>query len=107
MLGHAGCSLRDDTFWNLGYRLAYETHGRGVASRVAEHAVIQAQQPNSKLPVVAYLLEHNRASARVAETVGLTLRHRGPDAGNSDPETIRLVYSDRELSEAEMAATMR
>jgi RimJ/RimL family protein N-acetyltransferase len=46
---------------------------------------------------VAYLLENNRASAAVAEKLGLTLRHRGPDAGNPDPSAIRVVYADRPL----------
>ena len=57
--------------------------------------------------MVAYLLENNPASAAVAEKVGLTLRHRGPAAGNPDPSAVRLVSADRELSETELAATMR
>lgn len=57
--------------------------------------------------MVAYLLENNPASAAVAEKVALTLRHRGPDAGNPDPSAVRLVSADRELSETELAATMR
>lgn len=57
--------------------------------------------------MVAYLLEHNLASARVAEKLGLSLQQRGPDVGSPDPEAIRLVYADRALSEAQLAAAMR
>jgi RimJ/RimL family protein N-acetyltransferase len=47
--------------------------------------------------VVAYLLEHNHASRRTAERSGLQLRWRGPDAGNPDPDAVRLVHADREV----------
>lgn len=106
VLGQAGCSVVRGAFWNLGYRLAYEAHGRGIASRVSEHAVDQAQRAEPALPVVAYLLEHNLASARVADKVGLTLQHRGPDAGNPDPDAIRLVYADRPLTGKQLRAAL-
>lgn len=106
LLGHAGCSVRRGTFWNLGYRLAYETHGRGIATRVSLEAVAQAQETRPDLPVVAYLLEHNRASDRVAQKVGLTVRYRGPDVGNPDPDAVRLVYADRPLSEAQLGVIL-
>lgn len=105
-LGHVGCSVRNETFWNLGYRLAANAQGRGIASRVSKVAVKRAQLIAPELPVIAYLLEHNHASARVAEKCGLTLRHRAPDAGNPDPSAIRLVYADRELSDDELRAAL-
>jgi hypothetical protein len=43
----------------------------------------------------------------VAEKVGLSLRHSAPDAGNPDPEAVRLVYADRELTDLELAAALR
>jgi hypothetical protein len=46
-------------------------------------------------PVIAYLLEHNVESRGRAEKAGLTLVWRGPDAGNPDPDAVRLVYADR------------
>ena len=107
VVGHGGCAVRQDAFWNLGYRFAPEAQGRGLATEVACAAVAAAREARPELPVVAYLLEHNRASAAVAEKVGLTLRHRGPDAGNADPSAVRLVLADRELGEEELAATMR
>lgn len=107
VVGHGGCAVRQDAFWNLGYRFAPGVQGQGLATEVARAAVAAAREARPELPVVAYLLEHNRASAAVAEKVGLTLRHRGPDAGNPDPSAVRLVLADRELGEEELAATMR
>lgn len=106
ILGHVGCSVRREAFWNLGYRLSFDTHGRGIATRVSTMAVRRAQTVNTDLPVIAYLLEHNHASARVAEKCGLTLQHRGPDAGNPDPNAIRLVYADRALSSRQLHAAL-
>ncbi|GAA1236299.1 hypothetical protein GCM10009633_06580 [Janibacter melonis] len=107
LLGHAGCEVRDDTFVNLGYRLAPLAHGRGLATEAALAAVAEAHERRSDLPVVAYLVAHNHASARVTTKVGLTLRHAAPDFGNPDPGVMRHVYADRELTDAELAATLR
>lgn len=107
MLGHCGCTVREGAFWNLGYRFAPAAQGHGYATETAPFAVESATQHRPELPVVAFLLEHNVASATVASKVGLTLRHRAPDSGNPDPDAIRLVYADRELTPNELAATLR
>lgn len=116
IIGFCGCSLRGgteaepkgpDSFWNLGYRFSPEAQGRGLATAVSLLAIDRAREVDPELPVVAYLLEHNMASARVAEKVGLRLRHRAPDAGNPDPAAVRLVFADRELTPAQLAATLR
>lgn len=107
LVGHGGCAVRQDAFWNLGYRFAPEAQGRGLATELSRAATTAAREVRPELPVVAYLLEHNAASAVVAVKVGLALRHRGPDAGNPDPSAVRLVFSDRELSDRELSATMR
>ncbi|WP_238147509.1 GNAT family N-acetyltransferase [Rothia uropygioeca] len=106
-VGHGGCALRQNTFWNLGYRFAPEAQGRGFATELSLRAIERARKLRPDLPIVAYLLEHNEASAAVARKVGLTLQHRGPDAGNPDPTAIRLVFADRTLDSTELAATMR
>ena len=106
LLGHVGCSLRGAAFWNLGYRLAVGAHGRGIATAVATYAVEQAQLVRPEIPVAAYLLEHNLASARVAQKAGLSLRYRGPDAGNPDPEAVRLVFADRDLDADQLRAVL-
>lgn len=106
-VGHGGCSVKGGAFWNLGYRLSPDVQGRGLASELSLAAMRQAKQLRPELPVVAYLLEHNAASARVAQKMGLTLVHRGPDAGNPDPKAIRLVYADRPLTSDELLAAQQ
>lgn len=107
-LGYGGCSLREGgSFWNLGYRFRPEEQGRGLATELSRAAVAAAQELRPDVPVVAFLVEHNLASAAVAGKVGLQLRHRGPDAGNPDPQVARLVFADRPLTPEQVAATMR
>lgn len=106
VIGHAGCSLRPTGWWNLGYRFAADVHGRGLASAAARVAVEQAVAVRPDAPVVAYLLEHNVASRKVAERLGMTLQHRGPDGGNPDPSAVRLVYADRDLTDGQLALTL-
>jgi RimJ/RimL family protein N-acetyltransferase len=104
--GYGGCSMRQDAFWNLGYRLHPDAQGKGYAAEMCEIAVECAHRTRPELPVVAYLLEHNVASARVAERVGLELITRGPDIGNPDPGAIRLVYADRSLTADQVGAVL-
>ena len=93
--------------WNLGYRLSADHHGRGYATEVARAALAAAARVAPEVPVIAYLVEHNRASAAVAEKVGLRLVHRAPDLGNPDPAVMRLVYADRALTPAQLTAALR
>ncbi|MBP2413231.1 RimJ/RimL family protein N-acetyltransferase [Arthrobacter stackebrandtii] len=106
IIGQGGCSIKDGVFWNLGYRFSADVHGRGFATELSLEALRQAQARRPELPVVAYLLEHNVASARVAVKLGFKLILRAPDAGNPDPAAIRLVYADRPLTPAQLAATL-
>ncbi len=106
VLGHAGCSLKAPGWWNLGYRLAAEVHGKGLATEAGRVALAEANTVRADAPVVAYLLEHNIASMKVAEKLGMTLRRRAPDAGNPDPSAVRLVYADRPLTEEQLVATV-
>lgn len=107
VIGYGGCSVLGGKVWNLGYRMASEAQGHGYATEVAREAMGHAHLSSPVLPVVAYLLEHNLASERVALKVGMKRVHRGPDAGNPDPSATRLVYADRALSADELAATLR
>ncbi|WP_396277032.1 GNAT family N-acetyltransferase [Glutamicibacter creatinolyticus] len=97
IIGYGGCSLTRKSFWNLGYRFAVSAQGQGFATQVARQAVGQANRHRPEAPVVASLLEHNAASARVAQKLGFTLAYRGPDRGNPDAQAIRLIYADRAL----------
>ncbi len=106
IIGMGGCSIKAGVFWNLGYRFSADVHGRGYATELAREAVRQANALRPGLPVVAYLLEHNVASARVAEKLGFKLILKAPDAGNPNPEAVRLVYADRPLTPEQLAATV-
>lgn len=111
VIGAGGCTLLAGEpgarVWNLGYRISADHHGHGYATELARAALATARAASPETPVIAYLVEYNRASAAVAEKVGLRLAHRAPDAGNPDPDVIRLVYADRTLTDAQLATTLR
>ncbi|WP_311259931.1 GNAT family N-acetyltransferase [Microbacterium sp. WCS2018Hpa-9] len=107
VVGNGGCTLLGGEVWNIGYRIAGDHHGRGLATELARAGVEAARMIAPDRPVIAYLVEHNRASARVAEKLGLDLVHRAPDAGNPDPSVIRLVYADRALAPAQLEAALQ
>lgn len=104
-LGYGGCTLRHGgAYWNLGYRFRPEEQGRGLATELSRAAVAAARESAAAVPVVAHLLEHNLASAAVARKLGLELAWRGPDAGNPDPDAVRLIFADRPLTAGQLAA---
>lgn len=107
VVGYGGCRMLSSVVWNLGYRFAAEVHGRGYATELGRAALEQAARAAPGVPVIAYLLEHNVASDRVAQKLGLELVHRGPDAGNPDPAAVRLVYATGSLTEAQLAVAAR
>lgn len=107
MIGYDGCAVLGGEVWNLGYRLAADQQGHGHAVELARESIRRAHLVNSDWPVVAYLMEHNLASERVARRIGLTLAHRGKDVGNPDPTGVRLVYADRALTPQQLAASTR
>jgi RimJ/RimL family protein N-acetyltransferase len=102
VIGSGGCSLVDGMVWNLGYRLAADVHGHGYATELAREALRRARALEPARPVVASLLEHNRASERVVVKLGLERVYRGPDANNPDVSAVRLVYADRPIAAAEL-----
>jgi len=96
--GVGGCSVNAGVAWNVYYRFASEAQGKGFASELVQAAIPAARALRPDLPITALLLEHNRASKSVAEKAGLHLAWRGQDEGNPDPDAVRLVYSDRNLT---------
>lgn len=96
--GVGGCSINADVVWNVYYRFAAEAQGMGFASELVQAAMPAARNLRPELPITALLLEHNLASRSVAEKSGLDLVWRGPDEGNPDPDAVRLVYADRNLT---------
>lgn len=96
IIGCGGCRpFADKHLWNLYYRFDPEVQGLGYASELARAAIQAANDVDPDRRVVAYMLEHNVASWRVAEKVGLTRVWTGPDEGNPDPTSVRFVYADR------------
>lgn len=106
LIGYGGCSMLGGAVWNLGYRFAVTAQGNGYATELSLRAIERAHEAAPEIPVIAYLLEHNVASASVARKAGLDLVFRGPDAGNPDPDAMRLVFADRPLTDAQLAATL-
>ena len=104
-VGTGGCTVREGTtWWNLYYRLTRAAWGRGLAAELVSAALDAARATDPDLPVIAYLLEHNAESRGRAERSGLSLVWRGPDAGNPDPDAVRLVYADRPVDDDLIAA---
>ncbi len=101
VVGRGGCTaLTGRPWWNLYYRFATAVHGRGYATELGLRAVEAAHDVDPDRPVLAFLLEHNVASRRTAERIGLRQVWRGPDRPNPNPDAIRLVYLDREADAA-------
>lgn len=97
IVGCGGCRIvTDDRRWNLYYRFSPEVQGNGYAAELATEAIAAATSVRPSWPVVAYMLEHNVASWKVAERIGMHQLWTGPDAGNPDPNAVRLVYADRD-----------
>jgi RimJ/RimL family protein N-acetyltransferase len=113
VVGRGGCALPDEAlaadrtgrgWWNLYYRFDQRVLGRGYATEMGAAALAAARAVAPERPVLAYLLEHNHASRRTAERLGLRLVWRGPDADNPDPDAVRLVYLDRDPDDELVAA---
>jgi RimJ/RimL family protein N-acetyltransferase len=98
LVGMGGPSLRGDLAWNIYYRLTPSAWGRGYAQEIIAAARDAVSATGRDLPLVASLLEHNEGSRRAARRAGLELVWRGPDAGNPDPDAVRLLFADRPLS---------
>ncbi|MCF6378696.1 GNAT family N-acetyltransferase [Nocardioides KLBMP 9356] len=113
VIGRGGCALPDEAieadvtgrgWWNLYYRLDQRVLGRGYATEMGQAAIRAAREVSPERPVLAYLLEHNVASRRTAERLGMRLAWRGADAGNADADAVRLVFLDREPDDVLVAA---
>jgi RimJ/RimL family protein N-acetyltransferase len=97
-VGVGGCAMVKG-LWNVYYRLDPNYHGKGYATELAEAGISAAIATDANVPVTAYLLQHNLASKRIIEKLGLSLVWTGPAAGNPDPAAVRLIYADRLLSQ--------
>jgi aminoglycoside 6'-N-acetyltransferase len=64
----------------IGWVLAPEAWGRGIATEAASLAVADLLERSDTTRITAYLQAANAASRRVAEKVGLQLREQGIDS---------------------------
>jgi RimJ/RimL family protein N-acetyltransferase len=113
VVGRGGCAVPDEAldadvtgrgWWNLYYRFDQQALGRGYATEMGTAALEAARDVAPERPVLAYLVEHNVASRRTAERLGLRLVWRGRDADNPDPDAVRLVFLDRAPDDVLVAA---
>jgi RimJ/RimL family protein N-acetyltransferase len=100
LIGVGGTFVRYGVAWNLGFRLSPACWGQGYAQEISRAAFRAARHVRPDLPMTAYLLEGNVRSQRATERTGLRRVWRGPDAGNPDPQAVRLLYADRDLPPA-------
>lgn len=96
LVGNAGVMPRGG-WWNVGFRLAPEAWGRGIATGAVRRAIAAAHEKEPSWPVVARSMEHNVASGRVSEAAGLSRVWSGLVPGVDQPESVRVIHADREL----------
>jgi [ribosomal protein S5]-alanine N-acetyltransferase len=94
VVGLGGARRHRDRTWNLSYRIAASQQGQGLATGLSIAARDAAAIVDPSVAFIAWVDEHNAASRRVAERIGLT--NQGSHADPSDGE-IRLAYSDHRL----------
>jgi RimJ/RimL family protein N-acetyltransferase len=94
VVGVGGARRHRDRTGNLSYRIATSHQGQGLATELSIAAHRAAAIVDPSVAFIAWVDEHNVASRRVAERIGLA--NQGPRADPSDGE-IRLAYSDRRL----------
>lgn len=97
IIGTGGVSVADGDVWNLGYRLAPEVWGRGLAGEVVGEALACARAVAPGRPVVARILLENTASRRVVERAGLVLILEETEPSGPAVGCKRLIFSDRQL----------
>lgn len=101
-VGIGGVRLVDGRVWNVYYRIAVDHQGNGYATELVRAALDAAADVAPEIPVVAYLLDHNAASRRTAESCGLKEVWSGPD--KDVPGGTRVVMADRDLPAGALAA---
>ena len=82
--------LRGRQFYNLYYRLASSTWGKGYASELATEAVAQWTRLRPHLPVIARTTPENVASQKTAVRAGL---HRRPDWDEIADGVTHIVFA--------------
>jgi RimJ/RimL family protein N-acetyltransferase len=95
-IGTGGAQRHRSGAWNLSYRIAAAHQGHGYATELGRAALEAAARVDPGAPCIAFVLEHNHPSRRVAVRLGLVDRGLRMDRSDGTP---RLAYADRELDE--------
>ena len=104
LAGIGGCAASSGgDWWNLYYRLVPEVQGHGLASEICQVAIQAAHRVRPDRPIIARLLEHNRASKATAQRAGLNLIWRGPAIGRASG-AFRLIFADRPIDDQQLDA---
>jgi RimJ/RimL family protein N-acetyltransferase len=93
-IGVGGVQRHADGNWNLYYRFAPAHWGNGYATELSRAAVDAAEAVDPDVPVVAWILDRNEASRKVAERLGF--KNYGEQLDTNDG-VRRLAYADRPL----------
>jgi len=94
VIGLGGAQRHRSGAWNLSYRIAGPHQGKGYATELALAGLAAANGCDADSAVIAWVLEHNVRSRRVAERVGLT--NYGPRTDENDG-IERLAFADRAI----------
>jgi RimJ/RimL family protein N-acetyltransferase len=94
VVGLGGAQRHRSGSWNLSYRIATAEQGHGYATELARAGLAVANEHDPGVAVIAWVLDHNIPSRRVAERIGLI--NRGPHVDANDG-IERLAYADREI----------
>jgi RimJ/RimL family protein N-acetyltransferase len=95
LVGVGGVQKHRTGMWNLAYRIAVPHQRKGFAVALGRAGLAAAHTAEPDTVVVAWVLETNEPSRRVAHRLGL--RPEGPRVDASDG-VVRIAYVDRELS---------
>lgn len=101
-LGSAGIVMLPAGVWNLGYRLAPSSWGRGLATEVGRAAMRTAREHDPAIPVTARVQSNNPGAIALALRMGMTRQWSGVAdwvGGGVRDE----LYADRPLSRGVLA----
>jgi RimJ/RimL family protein N-acetyltransferase len=94
VIGVGGVQRHTSGTWNVFYRLAPSAWGQGYATELGRTAIDAAHRVDPDVPVIAWIVDHNLPSRRVAVRLGLVDRGLRLDANDG---VVRRAYSDRPL----------
>ncbi|MCU1599029.1 MAG: hypothetical protein JWQ47_2768 [Glaciihabitans sp.] len=102
-IGTGGLTMTPVGVWNLGYRLARRSWGRGFATEISHAAVEIARGGEGAAAITVRVLSNNPASASVARRAGLDKVWEGSTSAPAETGVYGEIYSDRPLDQRSLA----